>query len=120
MTVPGEAGSTVGEDLDELRRLLRLVISGESPSREWAVGYISCRSRLLSSAQRDMLPGFLYQCGTIDRFREFIVLYDPDVELRGEFVDRMIAKARTVSESMSPARQGSSPPDAAVQSPWDF
>ncbi len=115
-----EPKSTVGADLDQLLGLLRLVISGDPPSREWAVSYIACRSRLLASEQRDMLPGFLYQCGTIDRFREFIILYDPDVDLRGEFIDRMIGKARSLSAGPSSAPAGDPATSAASPSPWDF
>lgn len=105
-------------DFDQLRDLLRLVASGEPPSREHAVSYLDCRSRLIASPSGDMLPGFLYQCGTIDRFREFIFLYDPDTELRCQFIDRMIGRARALSQPG--ARREPADGRAGSSAAWDF
>ena len=108
----------IREDFDRLRDLLRFVAGGEPPSREQAVTYLDCRSRLIASPQGGMLPGFLYQCGTVDRFRDFISLYDPDVDLRCEFIDRMIGKARALSEAAPPRPKVDT--RAASAASWDF
>ncbi len=121
-----DAKRSVIADFDELLGLLHLVARGDPPSREQAVSYLNCRSRLLASESGDMLPGFLYQCGTIDRFREFIFLYDPDVTLRHQFLDRMIDRARTLHLAHADAagEGGRERPDrpapSAASIAWDF
>jgi hypothetical protein len=114
------ASRAITDDFDELLGLLSLVAGGEPPSREWAVTYLNCRSRLLASEQSGMLPGFLYQCGTVDRFREFIFLYDPDVALRREFIGRMIGRARALSSTPPLSTGDRSPKPPASPSSWDF
>ena len=108
----------VSDDLREIHELLRFVASGGLPTRETAVDYISRRSGLLESSISAILPGFLYQCGTIDRFKDFIFLYDPDPDLRCEFIDRMIDRARALTQ-VAPAP---SPPESSAAFPtiWDF
>lgn len=121
-----DAKRSVIADLDELLGLLHLVARGDPPSREQAVSYLNLRSRLLASESGDMLPGFLYQCGTIDRFREFIFLYDPDIALRHGFLDRMIERARSLNiahggANRDPARdRATRPPPGAASIAWDF
>ena len=87
----------INEDLDAMHGLLCIVAQGDPPAREIAVTYANCRARLLSSSQGKMLPGFLYQCATINRFRDFIHLYDPEIPLRISFIDRMIDRARPIA-----------------------
>ncbi len=113
---------TLMRDFDDLSALMRIIAAGDPPSREQAVSYLDYRTRLLASPHGSMLPGFLYQCGTINRFRDFIFLYDPDVELRCEFIDRMIGRARALAERPEP-RPTPRPVGAASPaktSPWDF
>lgn len=106
------------DPLGELHGLLLDVAGGGLPSRKAAVDYINARSALLASPIGEMLPGFLYQCGTIDRFKEFILLYDPDPGLRREFIERMIGRARALGRAdPSPER----PRTPTARSPiWDF
>ena len=119
-TVSDTDRSDIDKTFDDLLNLLRSVAAGAPPSRELAVSYLAYRSQLLSSENRDMLPGFLYQCGTIDRFRDFIMLYDPDSELRQEFLTRMIDKARKAITS-GPSATGNAA-SSATPSPltWEF
>ncbi len=108
----------VRQVFERLRVMLRGVARGELPLRECAVTYLELRSFLLASPQGGLLPGFLYQCGTVDRFRSFIVLYDPDIDLRAEFVDRMIARAQSLLPAPGEAPEPA-PVTAAVRT-WDF
>lgn len=109
------SGSSIDGEFDTLRILLNAVAGGETPTRENAVVYANCRSALLGSEQGKMLPGFLYQCTTVDRFRDFIQLYDPDVDLRRQFIDRMIDRARPrPPQVLQPPRRSASVPG------WDF
>ena len=103
--------------LDALHTILRHVAGGGLPSREHAVDYLHHRSHLLNSAVSNLLPGFLYQCGTIDRFRDFIYLYDPHPDMRREFVDRMIGKARAFCTDEAPPEHPGREEPASV---WKF
>lgn len=78
---------TATEALAELHQLMRLVASGDSPQRLAATTYIACRETLLASALRPALPGFLFQCLTIFRFKDFIHLYSPNVNERIAFIE---------------------------------
>jgi hypothetical protein len=116
-------GRSVADQLRDLQNLLLFVASGGVPSRQAAVDYLDARSGLLASSIHAMLPGFLYQCGTIDRFRDFIHLYDPDQELRREFIDRMIDRARSFVDGDRDHHRGhipSPPPGKPRSSSWDF
>lgn len=107
----------INEDLDALHGMLCIVAQGDPPPREIAVTYANCRARLLASSQGKMLPGFLYQCATINRFRDFIYLYDPEIPLRVSFIERMIDRARP-----APVPQHSRPEprfDTSAAS-WEF
>lgn len=83
-----------GSVIDELEDVLCAATTGAPPSRSDAITYSRCRSALLESAAKDLLPGFLYQCSTVFRFREFVTLYDPDPALREAFVRKTFARCR--------------------------
>lgn len=78
---------TPEEALSELKELLLLAASELFPPRLAASRYTICRDALLRSAYKPLLPGFLMQCLTIARFREFIHLYDPAVGARVAFIN---------------------------------
>lgn len=73
--------------LRELQDLLQAAATGPSPSRTSAVRYAHCRGIVFASELRPLLPGFLVQCGSIERFRDFICLYHSDVASRLAFID---------------------------------
>lgn len=73
--------------LDELHELLRAASAINSPPRHWAVKYARCRAALLQSELGARLPGFLGQCGSIERFRDFITLYHANPDARARFID---------------------------------
>jgi len=72
--------------LRELQDVLFAVASGQPFQRPWAFRYSELRTKLLESGLRDKVPGFLFQCGSIDRFRDFITLYHPRPESRAAFL----------------------------------
>ena len=74
------------ELLQELQDVLLFVASGQPLQRPWAFRYSELRTKLLESNLREKVPGFLFQCGSIERFREFITLYHPRPESRGAFI----------------------------------
>ena len=73
--------------LDEFHELLRAACGFNSPPRHWAVKYAHCRGALLQSELGAKLPGFLIQCGSLERFRDFITLYHANPDARARFVD---------------------------------
>ena len=93
-------------DLDELlthiRSLLVYAAQGGAVAREHAVEYLNLRQRLLDSPIGKLLPGFLYQCVTIVRFKDFISLYDPETALRVAFIDRMIDRCLALRPGAAP------------------
>lgn len=76
-----------GDALQEFHEILLLAALDDPPQRIAATRYTECREILLRSELRPVLPGFLLQCMTIDRFRDFIHLYHPRLEARVGFVD---------------------------------
>lgn len=79
---------TLDEALRELQEMLHLAsASTASLPRTSAPSYVRLRERLLKSDYAGSLPGFLQQCLTIDRFRDFIHLYHPDPARRAEFLN---------------------------------
>ncbi len=60
--------------------------------RPWAFRYSELRSKLLESELRAKVPGFLFQCGSIERFRDFITLYHPRPESRVAFIHSALAR----------------------------
>lgn len=88
-----------GHLLDQLRDILVHVAEGGVLGRQHAVAYLGLRSELLESDLGKLLPGFMYQCVTVMRFKEFISLYDPDAMLRVAFIDTMINRCRHLRSS---------------------
>ncbi len=74
------------EILRELQDVLFAIASGQPFQRPWAARYSELRTKLLESDLREKVPGFLFQCGSIDRFRDFITLYHPRPESRAAFL----------------------------------
>ncbi len=74
------------EAFDQLYELLRAIAAGQGTDRSEAVRYSACRAILLASSRRDVLPGFVLQCLSVARFRDFITLYDPNPEVRERFI----------------------------------
>jgi hypothetical protein len=93
-----EQNPTPIDALHELHEILLLAALDMAPQRLAATRYTSCREILLKSALRPALPGFLLQCLTLYRFRDFIHLYHPNLEPRIAFVDealgRCVSRAR--------------------------
>jgi hypothetical protein len=79
---------TLAEALRELQEMLHLAAaSTASLPRAAAPTYVRLRDTLLKSGLAGTLPGFLQQCLTIDRFQDFIHLYDRDPARRAEFLN---------------------------------
>lgn len=78
---------TTIQALAELQDLMRLVAAGDPPQRLAATTYTACRDQLLKSEIAPLLPGFLRQCLTIFRFKDFIQLYSPGTRERIAFID---------------------------------
>jgi len=79
--------------LVRLHELLVAIAQGFVPDRSEAVLYSECRSDLLTSPYRALLPGYLVQCISVFRFRDFIGLYDPSPAMRQRFVEQSLASA---------------------------
>lgn len=88
---------TISEAMTELRELMRFAASGEPPQRFAASAYTVCRDRLVASELRATLPGFLLQCLTISRFRDFIQLYSPSLADRLALIDGAFRACETRS-----------------------
>jgi hypothetical protein len=82
--------------LKDLEGILQSIASSPSHYRNFAVHYMRCRSVLLNGEARAAVPGFLIQCGTSEKFREFITLYDASVEARRAFVDHAFGRCRAL------------------------
>jgi hypothetical protein len=108
--------------IDVLEELLCGIAGGGTPNRSQANTYSNCRSDLLQSRAKALLPGFLYQCLTVFKFREFINLYDPDPSLRQAFVRRAMERCRamlganTSAAAVEPAR--ARPADPSDPQQW--
>lgn len=94
------AATDIGVDAAfvELYDLLRAIAEGKAPDRREAVAYASRRAILLASPQSNLLPGFLTQCLTVVRYRDFITLYDPDPAVRARFVGTAFDRCRAAFE----------------------
>lgn len=82
--------------LQELEELLRLMASGRHPNRSEATRYTTYRATLLAARTPLPLPGFLKQCLSLERFRDFITLFDPAIERRERFVKESFEAARSL------------------------
>ena len=84
----------VAEALSELQEILHLAAaSSSSLPRVTAGTYVRLRQILLETDHSRSLPGFLRQCLTIERFRDFIHLYDPEPARRAEFLESAFRSA---------------------------
>jgi hypothetical protein len=80
--------------LDELREVLRSVVSGPGPERSLAVRYMEARAALLGGPLASHAPPFLLQCVSLFKFHDFIRLYAPDAQRRMAFVDQSFEACR--------------------------
>lgn len=94
MLIVAERAPAAADALDELIALMHAAAPGGIPRRDAATRYMQCRQVLMLSPHRDSLPGFLIQCGSLSRFSEFIVLYDPTVATRVRLVNAAFAACR--------------------------
>ncbi len=83
---------------EELYQLLRTTAGGGVPDRAETVTYSNLRATLLDSQHASLLPGFVSQCHSLFKFREFISLYDCDPAVREAFIRTMFEKARSAFE----------------------
>lgn len=82
------------QTLQELEDLLCAVAAGGPVNRASASDYSDRRTRLIASPVRSALPGFLHQCVSLMRFKEFITLYHPDIDARQRFVQARLEPCR--------------------------
>ncbi|HEV2746287.1 MAG TPA: hypothetical protein VGW34_03190 [Allosphingosinicella sp.] len=82
--------------LKDLETILYSVAAAPAHYRNFAVRYMQCREALLNGPHRSALPGFLIQCGTSEKYREFITLYDPTAEARRAFLDQALAPCQSL------------------------
>ncbi len=71
-----------------LQELLRSAAVEPVQPRQMATLYTRLRDTLVTSDYRPHLPGFVLQCLTLDRYRDFIRLYHPRPAERIAFLDR--------------------------------
>ena len=93
---PVEAELTPERAFKDLEAILTSIASSPSHYRNFAVHYLRCRETLLGVQTRSAVPGFLIQCGTSDKFRDFICLYDPSAEARRDFIHKALAGCRAL------------------------
>ena len=80
--------------MKDLETMLRSIAASPSHYRNFAVHYMRCRGVLLDEPGRAVLPGYLLQCGTSDKFRDFIILYDASVSARHAFIEESLERCR--------------------------
>jgi hypothetical protein len=90
---------TIRETLQEMEELLCGVANATAAPRADAVRYTNDRSALLESELRSALPGFLVQCTSINKFHDFIILYDSRRDARISFIAASLANAWALLES---------------------
>lgn len=86
---------TVERAFKDLEAILYAIAAAPAHYRNFAVHYMRCRDALLAGPDRSALPGFLIQCGTSEKFREFILLYDATPRARHAFLDQALGRCRT-------------------------
>lgn len=112
-----EAEAAGEQAMAELEALMCSIAAGALPLRADATAYSRCRSDLLASPDM-VLPGFLHQCMTVFKFRDFISLYDPDAEARESFVRRAFDRCREVLAGDATAAGATSPAGSSRR--WRF
>ena len=75
-----------------LQQLLREAATEGPQPRQAAMLYTRLRHALINSDYQPHLPGFVRQCMSIDRFRDFIRLYDSRAGERISFLDRSFSR----------------------------
>ena len=85
---------SVPEALEELHELLRICCEDSCPPRHVAHRYQICRTTLLSGELELTLPGFLTQCPSSIRFRDFVHLYHRHPRRRIKFIDQLLSDCR--------------------------
>lgn len=90
------AGNDVSADEAwlQLQDLLRHAATDAPQPRAAAALYTGLRDILIRSEHQPFLPGFMLQCLTLDRFRDFIRLYHPSPEARLDFLNRAFRATR--------------------------
>jgi hypothetical protein len=96
VVVPPEPDLTPATAFEELEAILYTVAASPPQHRKFAVRYMQCRDVLMGSELRATLPGFMLQTGTIDKYRDFITLYDRDVPARRAFLDHALGRCRAL------------------------
>ena len=91
---PVQPELTTERAFKDLEAILTSIASAPSHYRNFAVHYLRCRETLMSGETRSALPGFLVQCGTSDKFRDFISLFDASVQARRAFLDQALSGLR--------------------------
>jgi hypothetical protein len=112
-----ETGTGADGALEELDALLLAIAGGGAVGRGEAMRWSHCRALLLDSAYRDHLPGFVLQCGSVHKFREFITLYDALPTRRVAFLRAAMGPARAMLGDR-PAGAAAPLPDARRR--WSF
>jgi len=80
--------------LEELEPILHSLAAPPSDYRNFAAPYTRCRDALIWSRTRSGLPGFIIQCQTSEKFRDFISLYDASVTARQAFIAESLSRCR--------------------------
>ena len=81
------SGVTSHVILEEFHLLLRDCCIDHPVPRIMAARYQICRTALMTGELNTCLPGFVRQCGSLLKFREFIHLYDHEPAIRAEFIN---------------------------------
>lgn len=102
--------------LRELEELLCDVAAGRPANRAESSAYSIARTHLIASPVRPVLPGFLYQCGSLLRFKEFITLYHPDIDERQQFVCKLLDRCHAMFAARR--REDAPRPDALQPHHW--
>jgi hypothetical protein len=95
-TIVAEPELTAERAFKDLETILYSVASSPSHYRNFAVHYMRCRGVLLRGEGRSAVPGFLVQCGTSEKFRDFITLYDASVGERHAFIGYGLTRCRAL------------------------
>ncbi len=81
---------------DQFAAVTASIAGGGALVRSDAVTWSQAREVLLASDYRDVLPGFIFQCLSIFKFRDFILLYHPDPKRRRAFLEELLEPAGLV------------------------
>ena len=79
---------------EDLEPILHSLAASPTNYRNFAAAYTRCRDALLRPQTRSALPGFMIQCQTSEKFRDFISLYDGSVAARQAFISQALGRFR--------------------------